>query len=232
MAWKRCSRTPGREFVTKTVVVLLAALFLGPARSAELQVTMVGNAGVLLSDYATSLLIDLPYASGASVYQTYRPDALQPSGTVVSVVTHHHRDHFEPDLFLDHDSWKIIGPPSVGGSIPPERVVHGDSVRIGGFDIVTIPTPHTPDHRSYRIRWGGRVLHIVGDTEDPETLTAGPQRDLLFITPWLSCSATASGVRPLAGRSVAYHMRRSGRDRICGPVEVLDQGASFSIAAR
>lgn len=198
----------------------------------DLRVTMVGNAGVILSDGATSLLVDLPYESGAAGYQRYRPDQLRPTGKVVSVITHHHRDHFDPRLFAARGEWQIVGPPSVIESLPPSRVLGGDSVRVGAFDIVTLPTPHTADHRSYRVRWAGHVIQFVGDTEDPGQFRSGPRIDLLFITPWLSCTALQNEFRQLAARSIAYHLRPGGGDRICGEIDRLRQGASIELSAR
>ncbi len=197
--------------------------------SDTLRMTMVGNAGVLLTDGSTSLLVDLPYQSGAFGYDSYRPDALDPPGDVVSVITHHHLDHFDPDLFEARAAWRVVGPESVTRSLPQERVIPGDSIRLGEFDVVVLPTPHTADHRSYRIRWRNRLLHFVGDTESPDELIAGPRSDVLFITPWLACTAAERGHVDLAELTLGYHLQRRGRDRICGEVEVLPQGASVFV---
>lgn len=149
------------------------------------------------------------------------------SGTAVSVVTHHHSDHFDPSLFLEREQWLVLGPSSVTRELPEARVIRGDSVDIDDFAVVTIPTPHTEDHRSYRIRWRGRVLHFVGDSEVPEHLGDGPRIDVLFVTPWLSCAAAAEDLLGVASRKIGYHLSPDGGDRICGDVEVLAQGASF-----
>ena len=192
---------------------------------------LIGNAGVVLSDGSSSLLVDLPYESGAFGYMTYTADALQPSGSVVSVITHAHRDHFDPATFLARGSWQIIGPASVVNGLPAARVLPGDSVEVGRFTVVAISTPHTDDHRSYRVSWSGREIYFVGDTEDPESVPPEPRLDLLFITPWLSCLLATSGRNAFAARSILYHQRPDGSDRVCGPVEILDQGASFTLAA-
>ena len=196
----------------------------GPgATPPELEITLVGNAGVQLTDGTTSLMVDLPYESGAFGYQAYRPDEMAPPGEVVSVITHHHDDHFDPELFVAREGWRIIGPPSVTTTLPAGRVISGDSLRVGAFHVVAVPTPHTDDHRSYRIRWRGRVLFFTGDTEDPAALDPGPRPDFLFITPWLSCAAESSGTR-LGSVSVAYHLRARGGDRVCGDVRTYEQG--------
>ena len=84
----------------------------------------------------------------------YDPDALRPVGATVSVITHHHDDHFDAGLFLSRPGWRIIGPPSVTARLPLERVLSGDSVTVGAFTVNAIQSPHTDDHRSYRIRGG------------------------------------------------------------------------------
>lgn len=216
---------------------LLQAFRFGSAASGtrgprSLEVTMVGNAGVTLSDGITSLLVDLPYESGAFGYMTYDPSELKPRGEVASVITHDHLDHFDEALLASRGEWRVLGPRSVLSRLPFERWVWGDSVRIGAFDVVTIATPHTDDHRSYRIRWGGNVFHFTGDTEDPRHLQASPPIDVLFITPWLSCAAVREGLLDVARRSVAYHLSPDGADTVCGDVRVPEQGSTFSVGAR
>ena len=212
------------------VGVLAGAWLSASAIQAQLTVTLVGNAGVVLSDGQVSLLLDLPYESGAFGYMRYDPDRLRPSGEVVSVITHHHRDHFAPELFLAHEAWRVIGPESVTGSVPRARVLSGDSIGIGAFSVVVLPTPHTDDHRSYRVRWRDRVLHFVGDTEDAASLRASPRVDVLFVTPWLSCAAEGTAGFLAAARRIGYHLDPAGRDRICGPVEVLEQGTVLGVS--
>lgn len=212
--------------------LLMLALAPVPQGSDSLRITMVGNAGVLLTDSTTSLLVDLPYTSGAFGYQAYEPNSLRPPGRVVSVVTHHHVDHFDAALFSARPDWSIIGPPSVVNRIEPHRVIQGDSVQVGAFAVVVVPTPHTPDHRSYRVRWRGRVLHFVGDTEDTAALGRGPSMDVLFVTPWLSCASGAATGLARATRRIAYHVQVAPGERRCGDIEVLPQGSRLSLAAR
>lgn len=219
----------------RAVGVLLAAILLAPlsstAHAQELTVRLVGNAGVELTDGAATLLVDLPYESGAFGYERYDPSLLEPVGTTVSVITHDHRDHFDPSLFLPQSSWHIVGPPSVTTGLPPDRVLAGDSVTVGAFAIVAIPSAHTPDHQSYRIRWRDRVLHFTGDTEDPATVPAHPRIDVLFVTPWLQCSLSRAGRTASWDRAVLYHRQADGSDRVCGSVERLGQGAQFTMPA-
>jgi hypothetical protein len=102
-------------------------------------------------------------------------------------------------------------------------------VAVGDFEVVAVPTPHTDDHRSYRIRWRGRVLHFTGDTEDGAALLAGPRVDLLFLTPWLACTLEAAGRAPATARAVLYHRNPDGSDRRCGSAEPVRQGTRFTM---
>ncbi len=212
-----------------TLATLLLIAWSSPVQTAELTIQLIGNAGVMLSDSVTSVLVDLPYEPGAFGYMRYDPAGLEPPGGAVSVITHHHRDHFDASLFRSRPSWRIVGPPSVTADLSAERVLDGDSVQVGAFAIVAVRTPHTDDHRSYRIRWRGRVLYFVGDTEDPPLLLQQDAVDVLFITPWLSCAVAATGRSVSASRAVVYHGRPDGSDRTCGSVEALPQGTTFSL---
>ena len=210
-------------------VALLGGLIAVAPIEAQLTVTMVGNAGVVLSDGHTSLLVDLPYESGAFGYMAYDAGALAPPGQVVAVITHDHRDHFAPTHLIPRVDWRVFGPASVTQAIPEARVLLGDSIRVGDFSVVVVPTPHTNDHRSYRVRWRGWILHFSGDTEDPASLRTTPQLDLLFVSPWLSCAAEDTAGFQGAGRRIAYHLAPDGSDVVCGSVDVLRQGASFEL---
>lgn len=210
------------------VVVLVALPFIRVAP--ELKITMVGNAGVFLSDGDSSLLIDLPYESGAYGYMTYEPSNLNPPGIVAAIITHDHADHFDPSLFVERGDWRIIGPPSVTDTLPSDRVIPGDSVSLGAFTVVVLPTHHTEDHRSYRIYWRGRILHFSGDSEVVDHLSDIDNLDLLFITPWLSCMATEAGLLGIADRTIAYHLLPDGGDTLCGDPDTLPQGSSFKLS--
>ena len=208
--------------------VLMATLGMG--RQEALQVTMVGNAGVLLSDGATSLLVDLPYESGAHGYQEYEPAVLSPTGRVVSVITHHHTDHFDPGLFVARDRWEIIGPPSVVAALPDQRVLEGDSIQVGSFSVIAIRTPHTDDHRSYRIRWKSRIVHVVGDTQQASSLAVGPDLDLLFITPWLIRTIARQDLVLDCDMLVVYHQKEGEEFPDFQGVRRLEQGEQFVVA--
>ncbi len=61
------------------LAVLVTTLFAS-GQADSLTIRYVANAGVELSDGATTLLVDLPYVSGAFDLMTYDPSALAPAG--------------------------------------------------------------------------------------------------------------------------------------------------------
>lgn len=197
----------------------------------ELTIRRIGNAGVVLTDGAVTLLVDLPHVPGAFGYATYDPSELDPPGDVVSVITHAHSDHFAPDLFMERDHWRIMGPSNVVEGLPPNRVLDDDTRSIGAFVVVPIATPHAEGHRSYSIRWRGRAFHVTGDTEDGGFALAEPRLDILFITPWLACTLAESEQWPRADRTIVYHLRADGSDRLCGPAETLATGTVIRLTA-
>jgi hypothetical protein len=159
----------------------------------------------------------------------YDPAQLQRPGATVSVITHHHRDHFDPSLFVARPSWRIIGPPSVTAEVPSDRVLRGDSIEVGRFAVVVIPSSHTEDHRSYRVRWQRRVLNFLGDTDQVNAVPGEPYIDVLFVTPWLQCALTSAGQTVTWSRAVVYHRQVDGSDRICGVAELMNQGAQLKL---
>jgi len=126
----------------RVVLIALLAITLQATPADSLQIRFVGNAGFELSDGATTLLIDLPYESGAFDLMTYDPTALDPVGRVVSVVTHRHVDHFDPSLFTAQE-WDIVGPEEVTSALAPARVLQGRIVMVGDFRIQRFSTPHS-----------------------------------------------------------------------------------------
>ncbi len=210
-------------------LMLLAALAVAPGDSLEIR--YVGNAGFELYDGATTLLIDLPYESGAYSLMTYDPNTIRARGKVVSVITHRHVDHFSPGLFAARN-WAIHAPAEVTNSLPPDQVLNGNQPTIGEFTVQRFATPHRDtEHFSYLVSWRGRRLYFVGDTEDPTHMLSMRDLDILFITPWLTCSSQAAGGTVDAHRVVLYHQFPDKRLTVCGSPEIVAQGQSWSITA-
>lgn len=215
-------------------MALILALILGltPLPSDSLTVQYVANAGVILSDGETSLLIDLPYTSGAYDLMTYDPSALAPTGRVVVVVTHRHVDHFEPSLF-GFRGWEIMGPDEVTATLPVERVLAGRSHEIGAFRVEGLRTSHgDTEHYSYLVTWGGWRLYFVGDTEDPSYVLGMADLDVVFITPWLTCQVEVAGGSLNVELEILYHQFPDGRIPVCGNPRMMEPGESTYLARR
>jgi L-ascorbate metabolism protein UlaG (beta-lactamase superfamily) len=210
--------------------LLLATLQVGGL--GELRIRFIGNEGFELSDGETTILTDLPYQPGASDYMLYDPEALDPQGRVISLITHRHADHFDKALFLERD-WSIIGPAEVTDRLPAERVIAlSEAIKVGAFTVRPHRTGHSDvEHYSYLVMWRGRRMYFVGDTENPSHLLSVPKLNVAFLTPWLGCTAGAFGRRIDAERIVLYHHRESEGTRGCFDAQVMEQGESFTLTA-
>lgn len=212
-------------------IAVLTAVALTLPQTDSLRISYVGNAGFELSDGATTLLVDLPYESGAFDLMTYDPSSIEGVGATVAVITHRHADHFDPTLFLAKE-WLVFGPSEVAAGLPADRVIHGDEQRIGEFVVRRFRTPHRDtEHYSILIVWGGRRLYFVGDTEDPGHMLGMRGLDVLFVTPWLTCAMERVGGTPDAHELILHHQFPDGRLDVCGNPRIVKQGDSWSISA-
>jgi L-ascorbate metabolism protein UlaG (beta-lactamase superfamily) len=213
-------------------LIALLGISLSLVSADSLEVRFVGNAGFELSDGVTTLLVDLPYESGAFDFMEYDPATLDPAGRVVAVITHRHADHFEPELFRA-TSWDIIGPQEVTDGFEPGRVLTARIVNVGDFRIQRFPTPHRDtEHYSYLIDWRGHRMYFVGDTDSPNHLLSTEGLDTVFLTPWLSCALDAAGERPPADRVVLHHQSPDERLQVCGQPVVMAQDEVLTLGPR
>ena len=202
------------------------------AQAPELRVRFIGNEGFELSDGETTILSDLPYEPGAFDYMRYDPEALDPQGRAVSLITHRHADHFDEALFLERD-WGIIGPAEVTDRLPANRVIAlSEAIEVGAFTVRPHRTAHSDvEHYSYLVTWHGLRFYFVGDTENPSHLLSVRRLDIAFVTPWLGCTAGAFGRAIAADRLVLYHHREGEGTRGCFEAVVPEQGDSFTLTA-
>jgi hypothetical protein len=202
------------------------------AQADTLHIRFIGNAAFSLSDGSTTLLTDFPYRSGAFGYMNYTLEDPRPSSDAVSVITHHHADHFDASLATAH-GWAVIGPADVVSQVSVAQRRGGRGVtEVGAFRVEALQTPHVPEHFSYVVSWRGRRLYFTGDTEDPSSLLATPDLDIAFVTPWLLCTITRAGGDVPAELVVLHHQGPSETPRGCGTPRVLEQGGSFSVISK
>ena len=220
--------------IRMTGALVIKATELGDSadQATELTIRFIGNEGFELSDGETTILTDLPYQPGAFDYMRYDPEALDPQGRVISLITHRHADHFDEALFLERD-WNIIGPVEVTARLPAGRVVPpGPAIKVGEFTIRAHRTAHSDvEHYSYLVTWRGLRLYFVGDTENPSHLLSVPNLTVAFLTPWLGCTAAAFGRGIDAETIVLYHHHEGEGTRGCFEARVMQQGESFTLTA-
>lgn len=207
-------------------IVLLLSLALsvayttGPGKgdrglqpAATLDARFIGNMAYAISDGAITLFTDFPYESGYSQYMTYNAREIQSrTPRSIALITHRHRDHWEPALFSG-TNWSVIGPADALSGAAANRVVRAlpvvperQTVTFENLSIDALPTPHANiGHYSYVVTWHGQRLYFSGDTEDTAALLGATNLDVAFVSPWLFQTAMKSG-RPInARRIVIYH---------------------------
>jgi L-ascorbate metabolism protein UlaG (beta-lactamase superfamily) len=196
-----------------------------------LEVEFIGNMAMRLSDGADTIYSDFPYVSGAHGYMEYSEDAVRQAVEGITLVTHAHADHWDPERF-GATGLELIAPPEISAGLPAERVLPwGDSIRRGMVEVQPVVTTHTENgaHFSYRVLWGDKRLYFTGDTDDPEPLMAERDLDVAFVSPWLLRAILAEGHTIDAKVVVVYH-HTADEDVPLGPgIHVPTQGGTFRI---
>ena len=93
--------------VWMTASLLIYGVFAGttPSFAGSLEFRFIGNMAFQISDGAFTILTDYPYISGAFGYMEYQSETVKPVGTVLSLVTHEHDDHWNPASFRKAPGW-------------------------------------------------------------------------------------------------------------------------------
>ena len=194
----------------------------GAQNAPALQARFIGNMAYAITDGTVTLFTDFPYESGYSVYMEYDPREIRsPATEAIALVTHRHRDHWDPGLFARTD-WRVVAPADALADVPAARILRALPVvpaRVtltsGPIAIEALPTPHANiGHYSYLVTWHGRRLYFTGDTDSPDQLLAMRNLDVAFVSPWLYERAARGGRRIDATRVVIYH--QTADDRIPG----------------
>ncbi len=214
------------------IAIISAALLLSSAQRPVLDARFIGNMAFAITDGSVTVMTDFPYESGYSRYMEYAPGEIRSSTpTTLALITHRHRDHWEPALFAK-TNWKVAGPDDVVASVAAHRVVPLQSTTSFGLvQIERLETPHAQiDHYSYIITWHGKRLYFTGDTESLEALLAAKNLDVAFISPWVYRSAVRRGAVLDAKRIVVYHHSTGEQVPECRDgCEVPKQGETLRI---
>jgi len=201
-------------------VALAVSFVAAPSAQAPrpaLEARFIGNMAFAITDGTVTLLTDFPYESGYSQYMTYNPSEIRSqTATALALITHRHRDHWEPSLFLP-TNWKVAGPDDVVAGIAPDRVVRlSPKTTFGPLIIEALETPHAGiGHYSYIVNWHGRRLYFSGDTDSSASLSGARTLDVAFVSPWLYRAMVQRGIRIDARRVVIYHHGATERVDAC-----------------
>ena len=189
------------------ILVAAALAFAASFQSRTLEARFIGNMAFAISDGVTTLMTDFPYESGYSRYMEYPASEVHSrTPTTLSLITHAHRDHWEPTLFAK-TGWNVAGPDDVVVNAPAHRIVPlAESTTFGSIHIRRFHTPHAGvGHHSYVVTWNGKRLYFVGDTESTDTVMTSKNLDIAFLSPWIYRSLAKSGLAPDTRRIVIYH---------------------------
>jgi len=221
-------RTGSLAALGMTLVLASPLLASSPA---PLRATFIGNMAFAITDGTTTLYTDFPYEPGAFGYMTYDFDAMPKAPNALCLITHAHRDHFDPTLFAKMSA-KVIGPPSLLATLPPDRVIpFGSKMEYGGITVEPRRTRHgNIDHDSYLVTWNGLRLHFSGDTDDPEALLAERDLDYAFVSPWLLGIVGERKARIDAKHVVVYHHRAGETVAAPSGVIVPKQGELLTLS--
>ena len=186
------------------VPVLLVLAFV---QRPSLQARFIGQMAFAITDGSATLVTDFPYQIGYVDAPNYSESELsRGSSDTLALITHRHRDHWEPTLF-GKTRWKVAGPADVIAGVPTDRVMAlNGPTTVGAIRIDPIETPHARiGHYSYIVTWHGRRLYFSGDTQEPRSALEARNLDMAFVSPWLYRTINSRGRRIDAKRVVIYH---------------------------
>ena len=179
---------------------LILILFTSLLCSEQLDIQYIGNASFVLSDGKKNVFIDFPYEAGAYGFaMDYSLDSIITGDNNISIITHHHGDHWWRKGFMDSNN-KLFAPYFVRLFVPKSRkILFKEHTVIDDLIINPIKTPHgytiAPfgfninlkciSHYSYILFWHNKKIFISGDANSNyELLQREKNIDIAIITHW------------------------------------------------
>ena len=179
---------------------LLLILFTSLLCSEQLDIQYIGNASFVLSDGKKNVFIDFPYEAGAYGFaMDYSLDSIITGDNNISIITHHHGDHWWRKGFMDSNN-KLFAPYFVRLFVPKSReILFEEHSVIDDLIINPIKTPHSftiepfgipisgkcISHYSYILFWHNKKIFISGDANSEyELLQREKNIDIAIITYW------------------------------------------------
>jgi L-ascorbate metabolism protein UlaG (beta-lactamase superfamily) len=230
-------------------VVLLAFLFgicihaeasksdIIPTSKGDLKITLIGH-GTLMFEHSGKIIHVDPWTEVGNYTSLPKADLV--------LITHHHRDHLDPDA-LDNtikDSTIIMMTQKCAEQIEDMRwspilMANGDKRTMAGFTIEAIPAynlvhkresgdPYHPkgEGNGYIIIFGDKRIYVAGDTENTPEMKALQDIDAAFIPmnlPYtMDSKMAADAVKAFKPKVVyPYHTRSKEEDQVAGFMELM-----------
>jgi L-ascorbate metabolism protein UlaG (beta-lactamase superfamily) len=190
----------------------LCVLLVTPARAQGVEVTYLGNMGVLLEGGGARILVDAlfrdsmdPYARHSRDVQEQLETGAKPYDRVaLALATHFHLDHWDAGAvtrFLRTHPAALFGSTEHGVAMMPYDVrdrarnlwpaagATSSSLEVAGTTVTSFPLVHgKTQNLGYRIALGGRTLAHLGDADPSEEntrrLASIASVDVLFVPFW------------------------------------------------
>ncbi|MCP4708792.1 MAG: hypothetical protein GY869_09220, partial [Planctomycetes bacterium] len=182
-----------------------------PTPIEQLTIKYIGNAAFEITDSEISLMIDYPYQSGAFGFMDYQLDNIKPADDVLSLITHKHQDHWDPELFQQSD-YALIAPPDIlAETDTPKKIPFNNIMEYNGITIEAFEIPHGGQpvdfqHYSYLVTWHGLRIYIPGDAEPDKALTM-KDIDIMLIPAWLAQPIVDGRLTFQAKKQIIFHQR-------------------------
>lgn len=218
-------------FLTFSLFFLALSPILGLSQSHSINIRLIGNCGLHITDGTLDVYVDFPYKSGAYNYMEYNPSELDSvADNSIFIFTHRHADHYSKKL-LRRYSGKILGPWKVKKKRRLSLQQLNDS--IPHFSVEVFKTSHrfAFKHNSYLITWHGKRIFLSGDTESAETIALQSNMDWAFIPAWLIMDANEKGIKIDTRMVGLYHIGPNDKITSDNPkIKLFDrQGETISI---
>jgi L-ascorbate metabolism protein UlaG (beta-lactamase superfamily) len=232
------------------IVMALLAFVLGTGIHAEasksdiistsegdLKITLIGH-GTLMFEHGGKILHVDPWTEVGNYTSLPKADLV--------LITHHHRDHFDPAALekIIKDNTIIVMTQKCAEQIEdmswsPILMANGDKRTLGGFSIEAIPAynlvhkresgePFHPkgEGNGYIITFGDKRIYVAGDTENTPEMKALKDIDAAFIPmnlPFtMDSTMAADAVKAFKPKILyPYHTRSKGEDQVAGFMELM-----------
>lgn len=195
--------------VIKIVPLLLVVIFVfnrSYSQENNIQIRLIGNCGLHMTDGEFNFYVDFPYKSGAYNYMEYDQFEVDKiPANAIFIFTHRHADHFSKKL-LKEQRGEILET----FKIDKNRVISMDELNdsVPFLEVKAFKTKHrfSFKHYSYLISWHEKRIFISGDTEQAEIFNDIKEIDWAFVPVWILQDANEKNIKIDVEQFGLYHI--------------------------